>query len=63
MTRNVLETDVCRHCGARIHLVKTGVERHKWLTDPDKPTRWRCGNDPAFPVRSHSPRVQKGEAS
>ena len=28
----------------------------KWVTDAKRAkTRWKCGDDPAFPVRSHAP--------
>jgi hypothetical protein len=51
----------CQGCGATIHLVEYGVSRggtktFKWVTDPKKPkVSWKCGHDPDFPVKSHSP--------
>jgi|KBSMisStandDraft_5_1062788.scaffolds.fasta_scaffold3511166_2 hypothetical protein len=45
----------CQYCGKPITLVQTGLT-HKWVTNPKKPSKsWKCGNDPAFPVRAHSP--------
>lgn len=49
--------DICAgpECGAAICLVQTGARTYKWLTDPRDKQSWRCGSDPAFPVRSHAP--------
>jgi hypothetical protein len=48
----------CDRCGARIHLVKTGISTnaHKWVTDPKKPlASWKCEPTRDFPVLSHKP--------
>ncbi len=43
----------CRHCGAAVWLAKVG-QSHKWVSNPAKAdVTWKCGNDPAFPVRAH----------
>lgn len=48
----------CAGCGARIHFIKAKSGAYKWVTDIKKET-WRCGNDPAFPVRSHAPATEE----
>jgi hypothetical protein len=50
------KTDTCAICHSTITLVKTGVDSWKWVTNPAKPKdTWRCGHDPEWPVRGHSP--------
>ena len=56
MEREKLTDRTCVRCGATIHLAKTSGETFKWVTNINKPKdTWRCGNDPDYPVRSHSP--------
>jgi hypothetical protein len=51
----------CQGCAATIHLVeygenRAGIKTFKWVTNPKKPKNsWKCGHDPAFPVKAHSP--------
>jgi hypothetical protein len=39
----------CKHCGATITFNRDIL---KWVTDKKK---WKCGNDPDFPIRAHAP--------
>jgi hypothetical protein len=52
----------CQHCGKVIYF---NPRLKKWVTHRvTRPNRdkiidtWKCGNDPAFPVRAHSPKEQ-----
>lgn len=45
----------CNYCGASIYLTPFGFH-YKWTTD--KKDKWKCGNDPAFPVRTHAPKEE-----
>lgn len=56
----------CHQCRATIVLVPYGdgiaPAGGHWRTNPDRPSTWHCGNDPAFPVRAHSPmRTEQGD--
>jgi hypothetical protein len=57
-----MKTDICKLCGARIYLVKTGVETYKWVTNTEKPNKtWSCKRSIDFPLRSHAPKENKDE--
>jgi hypothetical protein len=50
----------CKYCEAEIYfnsVTKKWVTLHKdkWKSYDPK-NRWKCGSDPAFPVKSHSPK-------
>lgn len=46
----------CTYCGKAIFLVKRGKDRYKWVTNMDKPTKWKCNPGRDFPVRGHMPK-------
>lgn len=52
--KEIVKSDICERCGARIHLVSTGLH-YKWVTDPNRPVTFHCGHDPAKPVLGHAP--------
>jgi hypothetical protein len=56
----------CQHCAKVIYF---NPRLKKWVTHRvTRPNRdkiidtWKCGNDPAFPVRAHSPQEQERAA-
>jgi hypothetical protein len=50
------KTDLCHRCHATIYLAPTGIRTTKWVTNLKKARQtWKCGNDPAYPVRAHAP--------
>lgn len=47
--------ETCEYCGKDIRLIPFG-EHYKWAAAG---LDWKCGNDPAFPVRAHKPKGAK----
>jgi hypothetical protein len=44
----------CQHCG---RLIVFDHKLRKWVSSQGVAGKstWKCGNDPAFPVRAHTP--------
>ena len=51
-------TNTCARCGRAIYFVPNAwIENNRWVSDPADPKNsWKCGRDPAFPVRTHAPK-------
>jgi hypothetical protein len=57
LVTQIIKTSSCFHCGTRVHLIKTGLETYKWVTNPKRPSSARCrlGTEHAtnFPLWVH----------
>jgi hypothetical protein len=52
-----MKSKVCQDCGLDIKLIRFGNNNFKWVANVRNKTSWHCGDDPAFPVKSHRPGV------
>ncbi len=56
-----MKSKVCQDCGLDIQLIRFGRNNFKWVTNVRNKASWHCGNDPAFPVKSHRPAARERE--